>query len=233
MALDYNAFPAGKRETKMLDDRACVLPIGRLSWTKDLVTGSANQKGTWMWMATLLCPPGSIFQVAQKLMYPIAYEHLKDKDRAVAAVKARFIDPNNKPGGGKPEGEEFEGWTMIRLSTSKKPDIILPNGARCEEADLDRECYSGRWAFCTASAYWFDVGTNKGVSLGLQNVILQDHDEPMGGGKPRGTSDYNALADAGILDAQTGGGGDDPFGDDAGGGGEDTAPDDEDDEIPF
>ena len=224
MKLDWTAFTPEKRMARELNEGAIVLPIGRLSWTKDLAIGGENQKGTWTWMATLLCPPDSDFTIAQKLMYPIALEKTKDSERAKSEVLRRFLDPNNKPGGGKPEGPEFDGWTMLRMSTTKKPDIMLPNGQRCENPEeLQRECYSGRWAFVTANAYWFDVGTNKGVSLGLQNVILQDHDEPMGGGKPRGSEDYNALAAAGIVDASVGGA-DDPFGKEA--------PDD-DDAIPF
>ena len=232
MKLDWTAFTPEKRMARELNGGAIVLPIGRLSWTNDLTVGSENQRGTWTWMATVLFPPETDFQIAHKLMYPIALEKTKDKDRAKTEVLRRFLDPNNKPGGGKPEGLEFNGWTMVRMSTTKKPDIMLPNGSRCENAEeLQRECYSGRWAFATATAYWFDVGTNKGVSLGLQNIILQDHDEPMGGSKPRGTEDYNALAAAGIVDASAGGQ-DDPFGTNAPDEGGAAAPD-EDDDIPF
>ena len=130
-------------------------------------------------------------------MAPIAMKELDDKAKAKAAIERRFLDPNNLPGGGKPMGEEFEGWTLLRMSAKYKPDFIYPNGKPISASEINNEVYSGRWARISVNPYWFKTKAQSGVTLGLQNVQLLDHDENLGGGKPKGEGEFDAVSDEG------------------------------------
>jgi len=167
---------------------------GRLSYAQNTIDGSKNDSDEIRYQVTLMCPPGSDFSVLKKAMAPIALEKLKgNKDQAKKFVESRFLDPMNPPGGGQPAEEIFEGWTMLRMTSKFRPDFVRPNGTVMSLDEAQNEVYSGRWARVTCSAYWFDVGKNKGVTLGLQNVQLLDHDTMLGGGKPSGGGQFGAV----------------------------------------
>ena len=175
-----------------------ITPKGRLSYAQYLLEPQENDNGKLMYSCSLLLPPGSDFKLLKKAMVPIAMQNLdNDKAKAKAAVERRFLDPNNLPGGGKPAGEEFEGWTLLRMSSKFKPDLIFPNGKPMAASEEGNEVYSGRWARVSVNPYWFKSKANSGVTVGLQNVQLLDHDDNIGGGKPKGEGEFGAVSDEG------------------------------------
>lgn len=81
---------------------------------------------------------------------------------------------------------------MIRVSSKTKPEIRLANKMPATEGDV----YSGRWALITVNAFCYDHPTGgKGVSLGLQNVQLLDHDERLGGGRGSADDQFENLGE--------------------------------------
>lgn len=148
--------------------------------------------------------PGAELKGLKNAMGKIALENLDgDTKQAMNFVEKRFIDPNNKPSGGKPAGAEFEGWISVRASSSTIPDFVYPNGQKIPSEDLKKECYSGRWARVTLNPYWMDkVATDKdtgkqvkvkGLFLTLVNVQLLDHDTPLGFVKAAGSEEFGAV----------------------------------------
>jgi len=87
-----------------------------------------------------------------------------------------------------------KGFTiMIRVSSKTKPEIRLANKMPADESDV----YSGRWALITVNAFTYDHPTGgKGVSLGLQNVQLLDHDDRLGGGRASADDQFENLGDS-------------------------------------
>jgi hypothetical protein len=76
------------------------------------------------------------------------------------------------------------------------PDVVSPSGAKVDEGDDSSECYNGRWARASVRAYpWTHPTGGKGVSLGLVNVQLLYHDDPLAGGKVKGTSEFETVED--------------------------------------
>ena len=130
----------------------------------------------------------------------IALEALDgDKARAKTFVNNRFTDPNNRQKGGKPAGPEYEGWTLLSCASKQMPDFVLPNGQKVDPAQLSNECYSGRWARATVRPYWLSKGKYPGLYLGLVNVQLLDHDDPIGFTKAQGEEEFGAVEGAGTV----------------------------------
>jgi hypothetical protein len=90
---------------------------------------------------------------------------------------------------------------MLRCQAKFKPDVVTPKGDRTytedEEAD---EVYGGRWARFSVRPYWWKHATGGvGVSFGLQNVQMLDHDDPIAGARVKGTAEFEP-AEGGLDD---------------------------------
>lgn len=169
-------------------------PKGRLSYAQYLLKPQEDKKGNLKYKLALLIPKGYDLTALKNKMGEVALKNCDgDKKRAKRFVEDRILDPNDLPGGGKPMGEEFKDFVLIRATSDRKPDIVAPSGAKIHSDDLQKECYSGRWARATVSVYWFDVDTNKGVGIGLANVQLLDHDENIGVAVAAGEDEFGSA----------------------------------------
>lgn len=163
-----------------------ITPKGRFSYAQYMIdpqerTYEDSGKTVKVYSTNILIPPDADLSELKKAMGKIALEKCDgDKKRAAAFVNKRFLDPNNLPQGGKPMGEEFEGWTLIRATSSYKPKFAYPNGKEIPAEEVENELYSGRWGRITINPYWTNNKKNPGVCLGLQNAQLLDHDENLG-----------------------------------------------------
>lgn len=160
---------------------------GRLSYAqylfrpnKESVTKDGKPKHT----LSFLIPPGSdvsaleaIVQAAIDSKWPVGS---KDRPRK---PKLPLLDAGEKM------GDEWEGWTLLRLSTTKKPAVVEADMSPADEADV----YSGRWARVSVNAKDYDVDGNKGATLYLNNVQLLRHDDPIGGGASKAENDFEAI----------------------------------------
>lgn len=182
-----------------------ILPQGRLSYAQFLIepqerTYEDSGKKVKVYSLNLLLPPGADVSELKKAMGKVALEKCDgDKNRAAAFVNKRFLDPNNLPQGGKPMGEEFAGWTLIRATSSYKPKFAYPNGKEIPAEEVENELYSGRFARPTINPYWTNNKKNPGVCLGLQNIQLLGHAENLGANIPDAEDEFDAVegADAG------------------------------------
>lgn len=94
-------------------------------------------------------------------------------DKIPANMKTPFLDA------GKYEYNGYTaGATLLRPTTLNKPGLVNAKG---ENVTDEQEIYPGRWCVASLRAYAYDVSGNRGVSFGLQNIQLLDHDEPLGG----------------------------------------------------
>jgi Enterobacter phage Enc34, ssDNA-binding protein len=70
---------------------------------------------------------------------------------------------------------------LIRCSSQLEPNVAFANGDRCSTKE---EVYGGRWARVSVRIYGWEHRLNgRGISLGLSNVLLLDHDDRLGGGR--------------------------------------------------
>ena len=181
-----------------LGDGNFVTPQGRLSFAAHAINGSENDAGQLRFQCSLLIPAKADLKPLKKAMLPIALKELDgDQELAVKAVNQRFLDPCNPPQGGKGAGDEFAGWTLLRMSSKYRPTFVHPNGLVMSVDEAQNEVYSGRWARVSCSPYWFKVQANKGVTLGLQNIQVLAHDDNIGGGKPKADGQFAKVSDEG------------------------------------
>ncbi len=176
-----------------------ITPKGRGSYVQFLLepqerTYEDSGKKEKVYSLNLVLPKGSDLTELKKKMAKIALEKCDgDQKRAKAFVEKRFLDPNNLPQGGKPMGEEFEGWTLIRATSKYKPKFAYPNGKEIPAEEIANELYSGRWMRVTINPYWTANKKNPGVCLGLQNVQLLDHAENLGANIPNAEDEFDAV----------------------------------------
>ncbi len=185
-----------------------ILPRGRLSYAQFLMTLENKKTGKTnsSYKLNLLVPgpgnkqglPVADFLELKKALGKLALEKCDgDQKRAKTLVDKLFLNPNDLPKGGKPMGEEFEGWVLIRGSRKTKPEFSYPNGKKIPVDEVANELYSGRWARPSVSVYWSNHDENKGPCIGLQNIWLLDHAENLGVAIPSAEDEFDDGTDSG------------------------------------
>ena len=86
---------------------------------------------------------------------------------------------------------EYADWIVIRTTSKQKPGVV---DARGVNVDDEAEVYAGRWARVSLRAFAYDTQGNRGVSFGLQNVQLLDHDTPIAGARVKAEDEFEAVA---------------------------------------
>ena len=118
------------------------------------------------------------------MLFPDDADLKELKSKAKAAAKEKFGKdkgvklPFNDQGEKDLEGYE-EGCIYATATSAQKPGVVDEN---VEDVIDPGEIYPGRWARATIVAYAWTFGKKKGVSFGLRNIQLLDHDDNLAGG---------------------------------------------------
>jgi hypothetical protein len=116
-------------------------------------------------------------------------ENLTEAQVKATKVRKPFLKTEEQPSL-KEYAEDFP--IMIRASAKFKPQIVA---ADLSEINDSSQIYSGRWGMVSLRPYFWEHPTGgKGVSLGLTNVQLLDHDTPMAGGRVDAADDFTPIA---------------------------------------
>lgn len=84
--------------------------------------------------------------------------------------------------------EDFPLTLRLNATLQNKPQVI---DASAQNVDDESEVYSGRWCFVSCRPFFYDHPQGgKGISLGLQNVQLLEHDEAIAGGRARAEDEF-------------------------------------------
>lgn len=92
------------------------------------------------------------------------------------------------------KGEEFEGMMFFNCSAKNKPGVRILDNGRVVEALDESDVYAGAWGAITINAFPYDSNGNKGVGIGLNNVIKTRDDERLAGGT-NADQDFADMAD--------------------------------------
>lgn len=164
-----------------------IVIFGRMSWPK-LFTAEINKAETGKpdakkkYSLNLLVPPSSDLKYLKERCQEVAKERWGEKLKDMK-LKSPFLKAEDY----KYEGH-LPGWTYLRLNAISKPQVVeAKDGALIRIAEENPEIvYSGRWAQVTVNSFAYpksglqDLG-NRGISIGLNNVMLLMHDEGLGG----------------------------------------------------
>ena len=180
-----------------------VTPGGRMVYAslfqKTLPRGEKDESKA-KYQNTILFPAGVDVDLLTKAVDEIIAEKVSSRLRATTKVKKPFLLTKDQP-----RFAEFadEYPLMIRSAGTLRPDVISPSGQPVREENEPDEIYHGRWCRMSVQPFFYDHPTGgKGVSLGLQNVQLLDHDDPLeiAGSKPKGAGEFEAVTDDGLGD---------------------------------
>jgi len=172
------------------------LPRGRLSYPYLIEPNpkAQNKAGKVKYTTSILLPPGVDLTVVRDAVRDLAKEKFGDK-LADEVFMRKFKQPFLKA---EEHMTGFEGWTLVRLSSLYKPGLVDHTGTPVSEP---REVYAGRWAFLSVNPFGYDTDGNRGVSLGVVNVQLLEHDEPLAGSGVKAETEFGKveLDNAGIA----------------------------------
>ncbi len=80
------------------------------------------------------------------------------------------------------KGEEFEGMMFFNCSSKKKPGLKILEDGKMQDALDEEDIYSGAWGCVSVNVFPYDSNGNKGIGIGLNNVIKTRNDEKLSGG---------------------------------------------------
>lgn len=165
--------------TKAKEGKNIITPIGRLSFP-NLITAKANsmnKDGPKKFGCSLLIPPTADIKLLKQMAQECAEAEWGNK---VKDMKIR--NPFLKAEEYKYEGY-VPGWMLIRTTAISKPSVVeAKGGALIRIVEDDPEViYPGRWCQISLNAFAYDNSGNKGISFGLNNVLLLNHDDSLGG----------------------------------------------------
>jgi hypothetical protein len=93
-------------------------------------------------------------------------------------------------------GAEYQGCFFFNAKTDasrNKPSVIDKLGHDLIDPDA---VVSGDFIRVSVNAYAYDAAGNRGVSFGLNNVLLDRKGEPLGGSRPSAAQDFGIAAGA-------------------------------------
>lgn len=166
----------------------------RFSYAQQLYQPQANDKGAMKYGVTLLIPKSDAATYAAMCAAAEACKRraVSGKDDAFYKVHPRTLHDGDgvKPTTGEAYGPECKGHWVVAVSCNDKPlpgvNIVSANPAFNPSAD---KINSGDYGKASLNAYWFDTGTNKGVTFGLNNVLFLERGERIDG-RTAGTDDF-------------------------------------------
>lgn len=159
-----------------------ISPKARISFPQVFTAKKAPGADKEKFSASFLLPPNHDITLLKQAAEKAAKE--KWGDKLPAKLKSPFL---------KAEDFEYEGyekgWVLIRATSLQKPGIV---NAKAENVDEESEVYPGRWCIASLRPFAYEFNGNRGVSFGLQNIQLLDHDDPIGG-RARAENEFEAV----------------------------------------
>lgn len=150
------------------------------------------------YQCSLLIPKGSDISAMKSAVEAILKENFSEKVRSTVKIKTPFLRTEDQPRFAE-FADDFP--LMIRCNSTYRPDVVGPTMQPIREEDEADEVYGGRWGRLSVNPFAYNRPDSKGVSLGLQNVQLLDHADPIAGGRVKAENDFEAVGDAlGELD---------------------------------
>lgn len=181
-----------------------ITPVGRIVYPSffqpSLPPGEKDQSKA-RFQGTLMLPADADITALEKAVQEIVDENVPAGKRGKVKVKLPFLTTGDL----KSLSDHADEYPVtIRCAAKFAPDVVTPKGDRTikeDDADADDEVYGGRHGRFSVRPYWWTHKTGgQGVSLGLQNVQLMQHDEPIAGSRVHGTDEFTPAEDLDDLE---------------------------------
>lgn len=147
---------------------------------------------------SLLIPPSADLDLLKAAAQKAAVD--KWGDKLPKKLRSPFLNAGDYDYAGYEAG-----WTLIRTSTTTKPQVVNAAGQNVDTSDTG-QVYSGRWCMASLGTYITEPSKDNpeiqnGVSFGLRNVQLFDHDEPLSGGSAKAEDEFQSVAGSAFGDS--------------------------------
>lgn len=202
-------IPDSMMKAIVSDKSGNIILLGRMMFA-DLFTPSFPSKRERdpkkkRWGLNLLTPDGYDVSVLEKAIDEIVADNLTEKKREkLGDGSLPFNIPIIKTGKVQSLASYADEYPLVVRPGAKeytndgklrpKPEVVDAKGQPVDESRDPEECYNGRWCRVSANPFWYPAYDGKpGVSLGLVNVQLLWHDDPLAGGKAKASSDFEAV----------------------------------------
>ena len=103
--------------------------------------------------------------------------------------------------GDESEFADLHGYYLMRVSSKRKPDVVKSQGGTIVALTED-EIKGGDWAIVSLRLYAYDKAMNKGISAGLNNLLLVARDEALGGGSTSASDDFGDISAIASLEEE-------------------------------
>lgn len=181
-----------------------ITPKGRMMYPalfKPTLPMDEKDESKARYQVSLLFPKSADLSLLAKAIDALCIEKWGADYKTKFRIRKPFLKSEDYP---KMGPEIIENFPMfIRTNSKDRPGVVRADTTNVSEADAN-EVYGGRWACISVRPYAYDHKTGgKGISLGLQNVQVLDHDDVLGGSRPRPEDEFEPVGAANGAAAAT------------------------------
>ena len=197
-------IPAKMKAAALSEASGNVLVVGRMVYAS-LYTATRPSKSEtdpkrFHYANTLLVPDGFDLTVLEAEVQRLFEENVPEAKRS----KTKWRNPIMKTAEAQSLASLADEYpTMLRANSKAfqkdgkprpAPGVVDAKGQPVPANAEADETYNGRWCRTSFNPYWYAGNDGlPGVSLGLVNVQLLWHDDPMAGGKVNASAEFEAV----------------------------------------
>lgn len=192
-----NAF----KEAKFLDKTGTYMtPAGRMVYAslfQPTTMKGETDRSKAKYQITLLLPADADIRALEEAADRVRNDKWTPSAQRLTKIRSPFLKTADSPRLAE-YADDFP--VMIRLNSKTRPGVKTKGMQDVSEADEPDEIYNGRWCRLTLSPFAYDQAGNKGVSFGLGNVQLLDHDDRIVGGAVKAEAEFEAVDEEELED---------------------------------
>lgn len=139
------------------------------------------------WYSTSILVPKDDEETLRKIKTVIDALKEEAKSKYGGKLPAKFHTPLRDGDEERPDDPAYAGHYFFNAKSKTKPGIAKPIGRdengkmRFQEITDSTEVYSGCYVKVSVNFYLFDAKGNRGIGVGLNNIVKVHDGEPLGG----------------------------------------------------
>ena len=146
----------------------------------------ANEEGETPKYSVAVLIPKSDTVTIEKINAAVAAAAEEGKAKLGGKVPKNLKQPL-RDGDTDSDNEDYAGYMFFNASSTRKPQIVDADVNPIMDRD---EFYSGCIGRASINFYAFNVGSNKGIAAGLNNIQKLEDGERLGGGAASASDDF-------------------------------------------
>ena len=185
-------------------DNGNIVVLGRMMYASLFTAAKPSKSETdpkrFQYANTILVPAGSDISALEAVIDQLFKDNVPEAKRATTKWKRPILKTADQ---GTLAAYADDYPTTLRANSKAwqkdgkarpKPEVVDAKGQPVPAEQEAEATYNGRWCRMSLNPYWYPANDGQpGVSLGLINVQLVWHDDPLAGGKAKASSDFEPV----------------------------------------